>query len=189
MVKDAMAPVLDEVGDQFKARCAPVVGIRDFVMFMVPAEIGEGADFCPGGGIGSEGEDLPAVEVVHGQDEIEAFEIPGHDLPGCARDPYPTSFESFPHTLVRRIARVGIDRASGVAANAGIGFIQGEEGTEHVFSRGRAADVSPADKEDMEGPDRWVRHVKRMIPGKEADKAAKASGALNVCHPQLFVRH
>ena len=139
--------------------------------------------------LASEGEALPAVEVVHGQDEIEAFEIPGHDLPGCARDPYPTSFESFPHTLVRRIARVGIDRASGVAANAGIGFIQGEEVTEHVFSRGRAADVSPADKEDMEGPDRLVRHVKRMIPGKEADKAAKASGALNECHPQLFVRH
>ena len=84
---------------------------------------------------------------------------------------------------------MGIDRASGVAANAGIGFIQGEEVTEHVFSRGRAADVSPADKEDMEGPDRLVRHAKRMIPGKEADKAAKASGALNECHPQLFVRH
>lgn len=66
MIKEASRAVFDEVGNEFKAGIAAVVGVRDFVMIMFRAEVGEfsyfGAFFIGFGKF----DDVGVVFIVHG---------------------------------------------------------------------------------------------------------------------------
>jgi len=86
VVEEAGGAVFDEVGDEFEAGIAAVVGVGDFGVVVVGAEVGEfayfGAFFF---GFG-EFDDVGVIFVIHGEDEVEEFEVAEAELTGGSGD-------------------------------------------------------------------------------------------------------
>ena len=147
--EESSGAVLDEVSNELEAFTAAVVGVGDFGVIVLAAEIGEALD--AGLLFISLGEfyDVGVVLIVHGEDEVEGLEVIQAELPGVAADLVAALADGAGHAGVRGFAAVEADGARGVDLDAA-----GESGFFHdvakdVFSGGGAADVSHADKEDV----------------------------------------
>ena len=86
MIEEAAGAVFDEVGSKFEAIVSAVVGVGDFAEVVFGTVVGEAMDegflFLAFG----KGDDVGVVLVVHGENEIEGFEIVEDELSGVAGD-------------------------------------------------------------------------------------------------------
>lgn len=146
-------------------------------MLMMTAVVRERMDLRAGGGIRCEGEDFLSIKVVHGQDQIEIFEIFFDDLSGLSGDLDSTLLKGGAHAAIGGLSGVGVNRTRRVAGDSSGSSIQGEEVTKYIFCRWRTTDVSPADEQDMERPVRISCHGETMTACEDAYKAGELSHA------------
>jgi hypothetical protein len=149
VIEEAAGAVFDEVGDEFEAIVSAIVGVGDFAVVMLGAVVGKTMDAAFLFFAFGEGNDVGVVLVVHGEDEIEGFEIVEAELAGVAGDLVIAFPDGVGHTGVRFVAGVVAEGSCGVANDflGEAGFP--DEMAEDVFASRGAADVAHADEEDV----------------------------------------
>ncbi len=95
--KKSLGAVFDEVGDEFEAGIAAVVGVGDFVVVVLCAEVGELSYFGAVLIAFGEFDDVGVIFVIHGEDEVEDFEVAEAELSGGAGDLVAAFFDGFGH--------------------------------------------------------------------------------------------
>jgi hypothetical protein len=163
MSKHSLATILDEVSHELESRGAPIVGVRNFVCFVLLTEVREGEHLGAPCLVRCKRENFLPVEIVHGEDEIEVLKVLPGDLPGCTPHGDATPLEGVPHAGVGRFAGMGIDGSGRVTFDPVGQGASSHEVTEDVFSGGRAADIPPADEEEAEGS--IIGHAGTMVVG------------------------
>lgn len=149
MTEQSGRAIFDEVGDEFEAGIAAVVGVGDFVMLVGSAEVGEltyfGAVLI---GLG-ELDNVGVVFIIHGENEVEYFEVAEAELPGGAGDFVAPTANGFGHAGVGCLAGVEADGSGGVAVDfpGEAGFL--DEMAEDIFSCGRAADIAHTNEDEI----------------------------------------
>ena len=84
MGEEVFAAVFEEVEDVFEAFGTAVVGVGDFGVWVIGAELAEEADFLFVESLGIEGAKVMEVLTVHDEGEIERLQVGGMDLAGAA---------------------------------------------------------------------------------------------------------
>lgn len=151
MGEEVFASVFHEVEDVFEAFGAAVVGIGDFGVRVVGAELAEEADFLFVESPGVEGMEVMEVLAVHDEGEIEGLQVGGVDLAGAAGEGVMAVGGGGGHALIGEFAGVPTGRAGGVDKDL-VGETGGSDEFAHdAFSGWGAADVAEADKQKAEG--------------------------------------
>ena len=104
--EEVFAAVFHEVEDVFEAFGAAVVGVGDFGVRVVGAELAEEADFLFVESLGVEGTKVMEVLVVHDEGEIEGLQVGGMDLAGAAGERDLAAGGGGCHTLIGEFAGV-----------------------------------------------------------------------------------
>lgn len=118
-------------------------------MVVCGAEVGEfsyfGAVFV---GLG-EFEDVFVVFIIHGEDEVEDFEVAEAELAGGAGDLVAAVADRFGHAGVGSFAGVEADGAGGIAVDLLGEASLFDEVAEDIFSGGRAANVAHTNEDEI----------------------------------------
>lgn len=104
--EEVFAAVFHEVEDVFEAFGAAVVGVGDFGVRVVGAELAEEADFLFVESLGVEGTKIMEVLMVHDEGEIEGLQVGGMDLAGAAGERDLAAGGGGGHALVGEFAGV-----------------------------------------------------------------------------------
>jgi len=149
--EEVFAAVFKEVEDVFEAFGTAIVGVGDFGVRVIGAELAEEADFLFVESLGIEGAKVMEVLMVHDEGEIEGLQVGGMDLAGAAGERGVAKGGSGGHALVGEFAGVPTGGAGRVDEDL-IGEIGvGDEFAHDAFSGWGAADVAEADEEEAEG--------------------------------------
>ncbi len=134
-----------------EAALAAVVGVWHTEVVVFLAETHEGADLAMERFAVIEALDIGEVRLVHGDDEVEIFQILGLDLASLAGDGVTLSNERLRHPRVWTRAGVVGDGARRVDDEFRAAACFGDLLAKDDFCRRRATDVAKADEEDAVG--------------------------------------
>ena len=144
-----LASVFEEADDVGEAVGATVVGVGDFAVGVVLDVAAHGHDAGVVFAAAGEGEDVAEVGVVHGDDEVEGFEVASGELAAEVASPgVAFMFEGGEHAAVGFVADVIVGGGGGVGLDFLFESGFADEAVEDDFRGGRAADVAEADEED-----------------------------------------
>lgn len=152
---------------------AAVVGVGDLGRFVLAAEVGEQPDFFAVVLFEVEVADVGEVLAVGAEDQVEAFEVGGLDLPRATGDRVAAAAQGFRHAWIGRIAGVEADGAGGIDLELGEAACVGDELAEDDLGGGGAADVSHADEQDAGGHGGREGHAAADVDGKNAGRGAE----------------
>lgn len=151
MLQESLASIRDQVGHQLESGVSTVVGIRHLGRFVFLAELGEGADLGaiflrPG-----EDENFLAIEVVHGEDQVEGVKVARANFSRGTLYLDAALLESLAHSLIRGVACVSVDGAGRITLDGISMAALTEEMAKDIFASGGATNISPAHEENAKG--------------------------------------